>query len=100
MAQLRRARGLTQVQLAEELGCSQQQIVSFEKGRSRIQLSSLVAISKTFEVSLDELVGLTAMPRKRGPTSLLEQQLEQVLQLSRSKQRLASKILEGLLESA
>ena len=98
IAALRRERGLTQVQLGELLGVSQQQVVSFEKGRRRVPVSALPALSKALGVSIEELVGHQAKPAKRGPTPKLQRQLEQLQELPRSKQRFITEMLETVLQ--
>jgi transcriptional regulator with XRE-family HTH domain len=68
VAQLRKARGMTQVQLAEALEVSQQTVQSYEVGRRRIPVSTLRLLAKTLSVSLDELMAEGEhAPRKRGP---------------------------------
>jgi len=57
IAGLHRERGLTQVQLAEMLGCSQQQVLSFEKRRRRVPVSTLPGLAKTLGISIEELIG-------------------------------------------
>lgn len=54
---LRRRRGLSQEQLADQLGVSRQAISKWEGGQSTPELEKLMAISKYFNVSLDELTG-------------------------------------------
>lgn len=100
IAALRNDRGLTQVQLAEILGYSQQQILSFEKGRRRVPVSALPDLSKALGVSLEELLGTQTPPAKRGPTPKLQQQLEQLAQLPRSQQRFVSQMLDTVLQQA
>jgi len=72
IATLRSERGLTQVQLAEILGYSQQQVLSFEKGRRRIPASALPALSMGLGVSVDELLDVNGKTTKRGPASKLQ----------------------------
>lgn len=100
IATLRKARGLTQVQLAEVLGVSQQQVVSFEKGRRRVPVSTLPTLSKALGVSIEDLVESEAKPAKRGPTPKLQRQLELLQDLPRSKQRFVSEMLDTVLQQA
>jgi transcriptional regulator with XRE-family HTH domain len=100
IATLRNERGLTQVQLAEILGYSQQQVLSFEKGRRRVPVSALPTLSKALGVSVEELLGTESRPAKRGPTPKLQRQLEQLSQLPRSQQRFVSKMLDTVLQQA
>src|SRR5690606_25232071 len=72
IATQRKAQGITQVDLAERLGISQQAMNSFEKGRRRVPASLLPLIASTLETTLDALVAhdaapAKAAPKKRGP---------------------------------
>jgi transcriptional regulator with XRE-family HTH domain len=100
IAALRNARGLTQVQLADALGYSQQQVLSFEKGRRRVPVSALPELSRVLGVSVEELLGAESQPAKLGPTPKLQQQLEQLSQLPRSQQRFVSQMLDTVLQQA
>lgn len=55
--QLRRQKGLSQEQLAEQIGVSRQAISKWESGASTPDLEKLQALSRFFRVSLDVLVG-------------------------------------------
>jgi transcriptional regulator with XRE-family HTH domain len=100
IAKLRKERGLTQVQLAELLGISQQQMQSFEKGRRRIPVSALPRLSNALGISVEILIGVETKKSKRGPTPKLQQQLEQLQRLPRSKQRFVSEMLDTILQQA
>ena len=101
IAALRNERGLTQVQLAEVLGYSQQQVLSFEKGRRRVPVSALPDLSRALGVSVEELLGAQDdRPSKRGPAPKLQRQLEQLSQLPRSQQRFVSQMLDTVLQQA
>lgn len=67
VAELRKVRDITQVEMAETLGVSQQTINSYEVGRRRIPVSALPALARSLGVSLEELLGEDAGgARKRG----------------------------------
>jgi len=100
VATLRKEQRLTQVQLAEILGISQQHMASFEKGIRKIPSSMLPALAQVFGTSVDELLGVGTSKRKRGPTSKLQQQLERVSQLPRAKQRFVIEMLDTVLQQA
>ena len=65
--QLRKALGLSQEQLAEQLGVSRQSISKWETGQSAPELDKLVALSRIFGVSTDELLG--NIPQKQDELS-------------------------------
>ncbi len=79
IAALRKDQGMTQVQLAEILGLTQQMIASYEVGRRRVPVSLLPQIAETLAVSLEELIGKKdVQPAKRGPAPKLQQQIERI----------------------
>lgn len=101
IATLRKARGITQVQLAETLGVSQQTIQAYEVGRRRIQVSTLPIVARTLTVSLEALFGeRNQAARKRGPISRLQQQIEAISQLPRTQQRFVTQMLDNVLVQA
>ena len=55
--QFRKALGLSQEQLAEQVGVSRQSISKWETGQSAPELDKVVAMSRIFGISTDELLG-------------------------------------------
>lgn len=101
IAQLRKDQGITQVQLAEQLGVSQQTITAYEVGRRRIQVSALPTIAKTLRVPIEDLLNAsTKTASKRGPASKLQQQLEQISRLPKAQQKFVSQMLDTVLQQA
>jgi len=102
LAALRKAQGLTQVQLADLLDVSQQAITAYESGQRRVPISTLPRLADTLGVGIEELIG-TPHRRgtgKRGPAPKLQQQLERVHALPKAKQRMVSEVLDSLLAQA
>lgn len=100
IAELRKSADMTQQQLAELLGISQQQIASYEVGRRRVPVSSLSSIARALAVSIEELVGDEARPGKRGPTPKLQQQLERITQLPKTQQKFVMQMIDTVLAQA
>ena len=101
IAHLRKELELTQVQLAEMLGVSQQMVASYEVGRRRIPVSMLPQLSQALKVQTDALLGNeTKTHSKRGPTPKWQLQIEAIAQLPKSKQRFVSQVLETVLAQA
>jgi transcriptional regulator with XRE-family HTH domain len=102
IAAQRKAQDITQVELAERLGISQQAMNSFEKGRRRVPVSLLPTIASTLQTTLDALVGQDAAPavttpKKRGPQKKIRQQLELIEALPVAKQRAIAQVLDSVL---
>lgn len=102
IAQFRKARSLTQQQLAEVLGIAQQTMAHYEGGRLRIAVALLPALTKTLEITVEELLEETpkAAKSKRGPASTLEKQIEQISQLPRAKQKFVMEMLNTVIHQA
>ena len=58
LKELRLEKGVGQVELAEKIGVSKGIISLWENGKREPTLSSLIALAKYFDVSLDSLVGM------------------------------------------
>lgn len=101
ITQLRKARGITQVELAQTLGVSQQTIQAYEVGRRRIQVSTLPVVARALSTSLEELFGEQEQARsKRGPAPRWHQQVERLAQLPKAQQRMVMQMLDGVLAQA
>ena len=95
---------ITQVQLAEVLGISQQAMNSFEKGRRRVPVSLLPVIAQALDTTLDALVNdeartPTAAPKKRGPQKKIQQQMKLIETLPIAKQRVIAQLIDSMLQS-
>jgi transcriptional regulator with XRE-family HTH domain len=112
IAHARKEHGMTQQQLAEQLGVAQQTLAHYEGGRARLQVSMLPVLARLLMLSLDELMGQNTEPHsakgragsatakrsgKRGPVSRLQQQIDAVTQLPKTKQQFVSQMLDTVL---
>lgn len=98
IAELRKAQNITQVEMAETLGVSQQTINSYEVGRRRVPVSALRTLARALGVSLEELLGEDASAaKKRGPAPKLQQQMERIQRLPRTQQRFVMQMIDTVL---
>lgn len=102
IAMARKEQQLTQQQLAEQLGIAQQTVAHYEGGRLKVSAALLPPLSQILKLSLDELLGLPTARQfsKRGPTSRLEQQIEAISQLPKTKQKFVSEMLDMVIGQA
>jgi transcriptional regulator with XRE-family HTH domain len=104
IAQARKDHGLTQQDLADQLGIAQQTMAHYEVGRARVPASMLPILAQLLTLTLDELMGQPAPKRargtKRGPPSRLQQQIEAIAQLPKTKQQFVSQMLDTVLAQA
>ena len=99
IAQVRKEHGLTQQQLADQLGIPQQTLAHYEVARARIPASMLSTLAQLLTLSLDELIGnpLRQSKSKRDPGSRLQQQIEAIEQLPKTRQQFVSQMLDTVL---
>lgn len=100
IAQLRREQNLTQQQLAEDLGVSQQVVASYEIGRRRVPVSMIPALAKSLAVPIDTLLGVGESAAKRGPAPKLQRHMERISQLPKTQQRFVLQMIETVLAQA
>lgn len=100
IAALRKAQNITQVQLAEALGVSQQTVTAYESGRRRMPVSSLPFIARFLGTTVEDLIGAKTTPAKRGPAPKLQQQIERIQQLPRTQQKFVMQMLDTVLAQA
>jgi transcriptional regulator with XRE-family HTH domain len=103
LAALRKARGLTQQQLADALGASQSVVAYYERRAENPSLEVLQKLATFYGVSVSELLteGMNVEPRKRlGRPSALEERVERVRRLPRSEQARIIDTLDVAIEGA
>lgn len=102
IARLRKEHNITQVQLAETLGIAQQTLAHYEVGRARVAVAMLPVLAKALSTSIEELLGeeVTTAKGKRGPAPRLQQQIEQIAQLPKTKQRFVMEMLDTVIQQA
>lgn len=100
IAERRKAQGITQVELAKTLGIAQQTMAHYEAGNLRTPAALLPTAARALGCSIAELVGEQQRPGKRGPAPKLQQQLERITQLPKSKQKFVMDMLDTVLKQA
>ncbi len=101
LAALRKERGWTQPELAEQLGVSVKAITYYEREASNPTAKTVEQIAKVFGVAPADLIAdqdTRPHKRKSGPPSRLEQIFDRISELPRSKQQLVADMLEGFLD--
>ena len=106
LKKLRKAKGLTQPQLAEELDLTQKQVSDYELAKSTPSLDMLPKIAGYFGITVDELLGATKMSADLSPkngqksrhgNSRFAQLVTLFDQLSPEEQRTTLKQIRGII---
>lgn len=89
--ELRKRQGMSQAELAAELGVNQTAVSDYETGAARIHAAMLAALARVLRVSADEILGLSAARTARtsspAPDRRFLRRLERLHQLSRRDQQ-------------
>jgi len=86
--------------LTDSLEIAQQTYANYEVARARPAVSMLPTLAQLFGISVDELLGLKNGTGKRGPTPLLQKQIERLNRLPRAQQKVVMQMLDGVLSQA
>ncbi len=103
LAELRTRHGLTQAELALQLGVSQKTVTHYERRTANPSLELINRLASFFEVSPAELVGddePKARKGKAGPRSHLDELFDEVRALPRAEQQHIIKQLEDAVAGA
>lgn len=101
LAALRKARGLTQIQLAEAAETTQRAISYYENDTGFPPASALIALAKALRVTTDELLGIKAPKVERidsdSETRRLWKRFQQVTALPEKDQRAVIRLINSLV---
>jgi transcriptional regulator with XRE-family HTH domain len=101
LAQIRKARGLTQTELGQKLGVSQRVVAYYEQADAQPPGPLLLDLAQALQVSTDELLGRRPLktPGPSPKTARLLKRLQQVESLPRADQQAVLKFVDALLTS-
>lgn len=101
LARLRRERGLTQAELAEQLDVAQPVLSDYERGELRLHGQLIVKLTRILRVSADELLGLEPL-KSTGPVKnrQLLRRLQQLDRLPRRDQQALLRTIDAFLAKA
>lgn len=99
MAELRKAAGYTQVELAKELGISQRMVSHYEGRAEHPPAAQLPALAKALGVTTDELLGIKPVKKARKPDTRLERRLQQIQKLDSRPRKQIMQLIDTFLEA-
>ncbi len=101
LARIRKERGLTQVELAREIGITQSIVTSYECNRLRMHPEMVVRVAQALQTSTDDLLGFKASrPLGDGKLSLkVVRRLSKIESLPEHKQRALLQTIDAFLKA-
>ena len=99
--QLRKAAGMTQKDMSEALGISPARYSHYDRGFRRFPVAVLPQVAESLGCTEADLFGSQEVKaRKRGPTSRLDNLINRIHKLPRTKQMMILDMVEGALDKA
>jgi transcriptional regulator with XRE-family HTH domain len=99
LAELRKRAGFTQQELADEIGVSRRMIAYYEVQSEHPPTTLLPAIAKALNVSTDELLGASPVPKAARPKdSRLHRRLQQIEKLDPAEKRQVLQLIDAFIE--
>jgi transcriptional regulator with XRE-family HTH domain len=99
LRELRKARQLTQQELADALDLNPSTIGYYEAIAKNPRLATLERIAEFFDVSPDYLLSDKEEPKKRGPESRVDRIASELRSMSTNKQREACSMVEAVIRA-
>jgi transcriptional regulator with XRE-family HTH domain len=101
LARLRKERGFTQVELAEQLGTGQTLITAYETDRRALSAEMAVHLAIALDVSTDDLLHPnTKKKATKKPSLKIVRRMEQIEKLPENKQSFILSALDSMLRGA
>lgn len=102
LAEIRKSRGITQVELADRIGSSQRNLSYYESDKGHAPAPVLVALAKELDVSTDDLLGLKTSRNGKetkadAKTKRLWKKFQQILTLPEKDQRAVIRLINSLV---
>ncbi len=100
LAALRKARGFTQQEFADEVGISRRMVAYYEGQSQHPPTTHLPIMARALQISTDELLGTKAV-RQRPPRehdSRLERRLKQIEKLDAADKRQVLQLIDAFIE--
>ena len=101
LAELRRARGLTQVEVAEQLGIAQSLYSHYECGRAGLDSRLVMELARILKASTDELLGVKPVKTDAaGVQRTFLRRLQKLERLPRRDQQALLRTIDAFLSKA
>lgn len=98
LARIRRAKGISQAELADKVGLIQVLVSDYERDKLRLRADLVVRLAVILGVTTDELLGVKPMKTPtRAPRRALLRRMELIEQLPPSHQRALLKTVDGFI---
>jgi len=99
LAELRKARGFTQQEFADEVGISRRMVAYYEGQSQHPPTTHLPVMARVLKLTTDELLGTTAIKQRAKPTDTrMQRRLQQIEKLDVPERRQILQLIDTFIE--
>ena len=98
LAELRKAAGYTQEELAGEIGVSRRMIAYYEGETEHPPATLLPALAAALKVSTDVLLGVAPMKKSLKPDTRLQRRMQQIEKMNPKERRQVLQLIDAFIE--
>jgi len=99
LQRLRKKRGLTQAELADNIGITREAISAYEAGRVRLVDEIVIRCAAILHVSTDELLGVSKSNTDDSPSLRIMRRVQKIERLPPAKQKAVLQTLDLALQN-
>jgi transcriptional regulator with XRE-family HTH domain len=99
LQRLRKKRGLTQAELAEQIGITREAVSAYEAGRVRLVDEIVIRCAIILHVSTDELLGVSMTNSDDSPSLRIMRRVKKIERLPPAKQKAVLQTLDLALQN-
>ena len=100
LATIRKSRGLTQTQVAEQIGINQRVISDYEVGRAGISAEMLLKLCSLLKCSADSLIGLNPEATTPRPSPRIYRYIQRIEGLSAKEQKVLMQTIDHYIKGS
>jgi len=100
LANLRKTAGLTQSQIADQIGIAQYLVSNYETGRLHLSDDMIIRFAKALGTSSDSILGLDTSEESEQPSLRLVRRMKRIQNLPASQQKALLQTIDLALEAA
>lgn len=99
LAELRKARGFTQQEFADEVGISRRMVAYYEGQSQHPPTTHLPVMARVLKLTTDELLGITTIKQRAKPTDTkMQWRLQQIEKLEVPERRQILQLIDTFIE--
>jgi transcriptional regulator with XRE-family HTH domain len=93
---IRKQKGLSQTELGDRIGVSQQVITNYERGLREPDIETLLKIAGALDVTLESLIGEKPISPEDQTSRAVQKRIEQIKKLTPEKQKAFISFVDAL----